>query len=271
MSFILDALQKLEEKRHNESAPDLMTNHRDGHREPGKRPILTYLIVAVLLLNAVVLAVWLRPQQEESNSFIAQAAKENIKTPAPAVPKSNEAVIKKEAPQRQETVEASTPAIPNTNKAVVKNEPPQRQEVVNAPVPDIVGTENREAAIETASLPIEPSPEEIRDLKSKIAEEQFFVDTSPSLEPALEEESASIGERSVLDIDQLPLSTRKELPDLTVTGHIYSNNPMSRVVNINGDVIREGDTVTSGLKVDEITMSGVVFDYEGVLFSVRAF
>ena len=75
----------------------------------------------------------------------------------------------------------------------------------------------------------------------------------------------------MLDISQLPLSIKKGLPEISINGHIYSNDPMSRLVNINGSIIREGETVTTGLKVNEITMSGVVFDYGGTLFSVRAF
>ena len=245
MSFILDALQKLEEKRHNESAPDIMTNHIEGRSKQEKRPLLTFLLVAVLLLNSVALVVWLRPQQEETNSIVTQDAKENIAPPVPAVL--------------------------NINEAVEKNETPQKPEVVDAPAPDIVATENSEVAIETAALPIKPSPEEISDLKNKIAEEQLLVNASPLLETALKEESAPAVEKTVLDISQLPDSIRKELPDLSIAGHIYSNDPMSRIVNINGNVLREGDTVTSGLKVNEITMSGVVLDYEEVLFHIRAF
>lgn len=247
MSFILDALKKLEEKRHNETAPDLMTIHTESRSKQVKRPLLAYLLVAVLLLNAVVLAAWLRPQQEESNSFTAQAEIENIENPIPAAPMNDDDAAKKDTLAVQEVVEA-------------------------APEPDIVVTESQDTpSIEIASLPINPSPDEIRALKSMIAEEQLLVNTSPSLEPSLEEESAADAERTVLNMSQLPLSIREGLPDLTITGHIYSNDPMSRLVNINGSLIREGGTVTTGLKVNEITISGVVLDYKGTLFSVRAF
>jgi len=245
MSFILDALKKLEEKRHNVTAPDLMTIHTDGRSEQVKRPLLTYLLVAVLLLNAVVLAAWLRPQQEKKSSFTVQAAKENIEIPAPAAPMSDEVAIEKDASASHL--------------------------VIDAPAPDIVVTENQEIAIETASLPINPSPEEIRDLKSIIAEEQLSVNTSSSFEPVLEEETVADAEITVLKMSQLPLSIREGLPDLTITGHIYSNDPMSRLVNINGSLIREGGTVTTGLKVNEITESGVIFEYGEMLFHIKAF
>ena len=246
MSFILDALKKLEENRHKESVPDLMTIHTESLSKQGKHPLLTYTLVAVLLLNAVVLAAWLRPQQKESISFTAQAAKENIEKPAPAAPERAETPANSKAPQKQEVVEA-------------------------APAPEIAVAENREVAIETDSLPLTPSPEEIVALKSKIAEEQFPVNTSPPVEPSLEEESVPVAEGTVINISQLPISIRKGLPDLNIAGHIYSDDPLSRLVNINGNIIREGGTVNEGLKVKEITISGVILDYGGVLFSVRAF
>ena len=203
---------------------------------------MTYLLVAVLLLNAVVLAAWLRPQQEEINSVTVQAAKENIAL-VPETPASEKAAIKKEAQPEQEAVQA-------------------------APAPEIAVTEKKTvAAIETASLSMNPSPEEIRALKIKITEEQLLVNP----QPLIEEESSQAKEAAVLDMSQLPLSVRHGLPDLTIKGHIYSNDPMSRLVHINGSILHEGETVTTGLKVNEITMSGVVFDYAGQLFSVRAF
>jgi len=260
MSFILDALKNLEQKRHKETAPDLMTIHTEGPTEQKKHPLLTYIMVAVLLLNAVGLAAWLRPQQEDNNSQIAQAAKKDINTPGPELPNSNEAVVKTENPARQ-----------NVNEAAVKTRTPARQDFVEIPAPDITIPEKQEAAIETASLPINPSPEEIRTLKSRIAEEQLSAANTPSFEPAVEEESAPTAESRVIDMSQLPLSIRKELPDLNIAGHIYSNDPMSRLVNINGSIIREGDTVTTGLNVNEITVSGVILDYGGLLFSIRAF
>ena len=245
MSFILDALKNLEQKRHNETAPDLMTIHREGRTEQMKHSLLSYLLVAVLLLNTVVLAVWLLPQQEDNNSHITQAAIEDINTPVPAVP--------------------------NSNEAVVKNETSTIQDVVEIPAPDITIPEKQEAAIVTASLPLNPSPEEIRILKSRIAEEKLLAANTPSFEPAVEEDDEPAAKGIVIDMSKLPLSIRKELPALKIAGHIYSNDPGSRLVNINGNIIREGGTVTTGLNVNEITISGVVLDYRGQLFSIRAF
>lgn len=253
MSFILDALKKLEEKRQSESVPNLTTIHIESSIKK-KRPHMTYLLIGVLLLNAVLIAAWLRPQQRENSSFTSQAVKENIDITVPTTPMNDEANTKKNTLPLQEVVKAD-------------------------PTPDIVVTETLKVPeVESASLPLNPSPAEIKELTNRIAEEQLLVINSPAPELAIEEknltteqEISSPDERTVLNISQLPLSIKEGLPDLTITAHIYSNNPASRLINIKGSLIREGGTVTSGLKVNEITESGVVFDYGGLLFSVNAF
>ena len=236
MSFILDALKNLEEKRNNESAPDLTTIHSEGSDKQGKRPLLTYISIAVLILNAIVLAAWLRPQNEENSSCTLQAAKEE------------------------------------TDKIITKNNmpPAEATEPVNAP--DVTVTENqRVPATETDLLPINASPEEIRALKRTIAEEQLLVNVQPAFNMPVEDNSADAPEGTVPDMSQLPLSVKEGLPDLTIKAHIYSNDTMSRLVNINGNIVREGGSVATGLTVSEITISGVIFDYSGQLFSIRAF
>jgi general secretion pathway protein B len=239
MSFILDALKKLEERRQNESLPDLMTVHAEVGGEQKKRQILPYLIVIALLFNALILAVLLSPPQTGNKTFTAQAAKKEIHTPAPAVPKVEQVV---------------------TETASLKSMPQEPSKEPPAPL-----TEKDESPV------INPSPEELMTLRSKIKEEQDMIDRTPAPETAHEEITGQKTERTVIDFGQVPMDIRSGLPDITIKGHIYSNDPSSRLVNINGSIVREGNMITQGLTVDEITMSGVVFNYDGLLFRVRAF
>jgi hypothetical protein len=64
MSYILEALKKLEEKRRRTETPqDLLSVRPAGPQETGRRPVLRYLIAVLLLLNAVLLLWWLLPRQ----------------------------------------------------------------------------------------------------------------------------------------------------------------------------------------------------------------
>lgn len=51
--------------------------------------------------------------------------------------------------------------------------------------------------------------------------------------------------------------------------HYYTEVPALRLIRINDKNLREGQLVVSGLKVEEITPDGVVFDWRGFRFRIR--
>jgi general secretion pathway protein B len=73
------------------------------------------------------------------------------------------------------------------------------------------------------------------------------------------------------DIKELPPSVRETLPDIKISGHVYFETPEDRLVIINGRSAREGETVVSGLHVEEITSSGVIFNFEDRRFSMPGY
>lgn len=75
----------------------------------------------------------------------------------------------------------------------------------------------------------------------------------------------------VIDIMQLPYTIRKDLPEIHIAAHVYAKLPASRLVSINGHVLREGYSLQPGLKLEEITADGVIFSYEGYHFYVGVF
>lgn len=74
MSFILDALKKLEHKRHRSSLPDLLTVHDFTSEKPAKRFPLAYFLTAVFLVNVAVLLVWLYPWRSDNQHAVKQTA-----------------------------------------------------------------------------------------------------------------------------------------------------------------------------------------------------
>jgi len=269
MSFILDALKKLEQKRREGSVPDLLTTHTGGSERPQKRPIWPYLLVAALLLNAGILTVWLQPWKSKTHDTLAQAIperqknilKEPEKTLSPS-PKKEEIKVKDSFSEATTTKkEASTPEAKSDQEkatAVVKTT-------------EELATDEKSEDKNTALLDLNISDRELDILRNKIREERTsLTDYSPE-DNQFNEIKAPESTSEVLELSQLPLDIRKELPEISIFGHIYSNDPSSRLVNINGSIIREGEKVTSDLKVVEITMNGVIFDYQGIRFRMRAF
>jgi len=72
--------------------------------------------------------------------------------------------------------------------------------------------------------------------------------------------------QTVISIAELPLSVQQELPAMTISVHAYSGNPANRLVGINNRMLREGENVVPGLKLEQITPEGMIFGYKGFSF-----
>lgn len=285
MSFILDALKKLEQKRREGSVPDLTTVHLGPSVEQKKRSILPYLFAIAILINAGILAALLLPGKQEKQENAINTASINQepaviepeqKAPEPIVQPSTPAPVKETVPVKEATVQA--PPVPDTSTTehvvISINKIPEKKEPTAEPDKQQAVSEKPVSEEAAASLSLEPSAEELENLKSMIKEEHSLIDDipAPTASPEEKEETAETdSETKILEIAQLPEDIKKDLPKITIKGHIYSNRPSSRIVNINGIITREGDTVTSELRVEEITMTGIIFNYEGFRFRMRAF
>lgn len=65
---------------------------------------------------------------------------------------------------------------------------------------------------------------------------------------------------------ELPYGTRKELPDLKLTMHVYSDVPAERFIVLDGERHVEGDDLGNGVVLHEISADGMVLDYKGQRF-----
>jgi general secretion pathway protein B len=60
-------------------------------------------------------------------------------------------------------------------------------------------------------------------------------------------------------ITELPVFVQQQIPALTFSSHLYSDD--FRMVNINGRMMREGETIAPGLTLLEITEDGVILSF----------
>ena len=67
---------------------------------------------------------------------------------------------------------------------------------------------------------------------------------------------------------ELPAELRAGLPPLGIGGSVYSPQPAARMVIVNGQVLREGDTVAAGLKLEQIRAKSAVFSIRGQSFEL---
>ena len=67
---------------------------------------------------------------------------------------------------------------------------------------------------------------------------------------------------------ELPEATRRQLSPLTVGGAMHSPDPASRMLILNGQVVRQGDTVAPGLVLEEIQPRAAVLLFQGQRFTL---
>ena len=96
------------------------------------------------------------------------------------------------------------------------------------------------------------------------------TETSPGQEARPSAGSAAGQQEAPPELDRLPASVRSGLPEIHISAHYYSKKPASRLASVNGRILREGQEI-DGLKMEEITPSGVVFVYRGRKFFVSVF
>lgn len=83
---------------------------------------------------------------------------------------------------------------------------------------------------------------------------QTITDITPGSLPLFQDLSADI---------------RAEVPELKFAGHTYSTDPVQRMIIVNGQIHREGDTVAQSTHLSEITWEGVILDFKGTRFLIR--
>lgn len=78
-------------------------------------------------------------------------------------------------------------------------------------------------------------------------------------------------ENRLLALSELPPDVRRSIPEMSFAVHLYSAKPAERMVSINGKMIKEGQEVTAGLKLEQITSDGMIFSYQGYRFKRGVF
>jgi general secretion pathway protein B len=69
-------------------------------------------------------------------------------------------------------------------------------------------------------------------------------------------------------LNELPSSVRQKLPDFSLSVFLYADEPASRIVRVNGNMMKEGQYLFSGLKLEEIVPDGVIFSYLNYRFRI---
>ncbi len=66
---------------------------------------------------------------------------------------------------------------------------------------------------------------------------------------------------------ELPYATRKDLPAIDLTMHVYADTPADRFVVVKGERHVEGDQIADGVTLKQITADGMVLAFKGQEFT----
>jgi general secretion pathway protein B len=237
MSYILDALRKSDQQRQRGATPSLMTVPATVAAPKQPRFLLNSVLAAVLICAGMVVG-WLRPWQTAQPLPAAEpgatqpiAAGPGLTEPwPPAVLPEMPGQLGQEEPPQPSASAAAQAAFPSADvPAFAGKEPPPAQSQAVAAVP-------REAVM--------PLPDKLAPVA-----------------PA----SAGQGQ-GVMALGDLPVSIRKEIPDLSISMHVYASDPGERHVMINGEMLGQGESLAPGLRLEQITPDGVILGYKGYRF-----
>ena len=241
MSYILDAIKKSDQQRQRGVAPTLLTVQAAAAYQGSRFP-RNAAIVAVLLCVVIVVG-WLRPWQSDRSVTAAEplathtsAPGSHAAAPAPTPQPSQMTGALEPVPVTQSSMPSGR-SVPQSGDAAMQGEPPP-----------IAHTEPR-ATLAPADTVV-PQATAIPSAEKK--ELAGPADAGP--------------EKRVVALNELPPALQQEIPNISISFHVYSSKPRDRRVMINGEMVGQGEQLASGLSLEEITPDGVIFGYKGYRF-----
>jgi general secretion pathway protein B len=231
-------------------------------------------VLAALIVVAAAAGWWLtRSARRDATPPIATTPSAPMTAlPAPAqkpLPKAARPAAANAKPAAPDAKPASAPA---------KNEPAPRAVVekafgVTKPAPtkaapaDAMKTPAATAAPRKLGDPLPKADLTPPKVDATAAKTQAPKPATAPVRPAPAATAATAATATALPtIWDLPYSTRKDIPAIELSMHVYSSDPKQRFVVIKGERRVEGDDVSDDLVLREIRQDGIVLEFKGQKF-----
>ncbi|MEJ2472158.1 MAG: general secretion pathway protein GspB [Desulfuromonadales bacterium] len=228
MSYILDALKKVDQEREFDAVPGLATPHEVGHKR--RRPPRWPWVLAALLSVNVVLVTFLLLKSDAEAPDAAQAM-----------------------PEWQEPAE---------DDAMQLGGQGPKDRTGPEPAPGRTAPPREMQPFSIGELAASPKP-----LNSRNPE--LLLQPEDAAETRFETASSANSAPQLQSWYELPQEIRMRLSLPRLDLHVYSEEPQNRFILVNLQKYREGETLESGLVLEEILPEGMVMSYLGERFMVE--
>jgi general secretion pathway protein B len=250
MSYILDALRRADSERERAAIPSIHAQpvpraSADVRAHAGPRPWV-WVVVGVLV---VVLGQWgwqmLRSPEPEAAGHASAGGTAPVEAGVTTSPGNPPAAETTGAPAGEATAGgASAEAAPSALPAFPPQDPPAPR---TATAPAAPPAARKPAPQPRAAAPAAPAPAP-----------EATVAPPPAEAPVLQD--------PVYAMAELPPDVRQALPRLQVGGSVYSEDPGSRFVILNGLIFHENDKPAAGVLLERIELKSAVLSFRGYRF-----
>lgn len=245
MSYILDALKRADTERERGNVPGLHTRQLatpTGPPVPGARNSLWLAVAAAVALGGIGVGLWLWQTAAD--------------TPRPVVLKPVVVQPPVNAPPPVAALAPGSTPAPTATPAVTTTPRP----TVAAPPPQV-------AALPVMPAAVKPRPEPTRAAPAVATPAPPKAKVKPEpIPPAAAPATAAL--KAVPLLSDLPEDLRRQVPALTITGAVYSENPAQRLLLVNNLVLAQGALAAPEVKLEEIQARSSVFSFRGTRFRV---
>ena len=269
MSYILEALRRAERERaQGKLAGEAPSGAADADKKV-RRSRLLIALIALLAINAVVLAVFLlRPKDKAAPTASAPQASQTpapmsapaLTAPAPpsepASPKHEEQAVVEENVNSLDDLGAQpeTEGVPVSSSAPAEPPPPRKGGHVTIAKRPLTP----EIPAPSKSAPIAAPPPEAE------------TPAAPEVESAAPAPSASPPSGEAKLLSDMPAAYQGSFPMISLEVHVYDANPDKRFAIVDGQRYREGQTLPQGPHLLQIVPTGLLVEFHGekVIFPI---
>ena len=235
MSYILDALKKAEAEREREAVPGIHAQPARGWSAQAAQPAPARLLTLWFGLGlAVVVAgliAWRISGSQPSHPVAVEIAPTATPMLLPGV------------------LAAPVP----TERAAVAARVVEAQVAPPRPIP---------SRIEPVVMTRKPSSTAVAAV---VVPKQVEARTTAAATAAA---ASAVVDEKVVTLAEIPDEIRRELPSLTISGAIYSENVANRFLIINGQIFHETETPVPGVVLHKIKLKSAVLGFKGYRYSV---